>query len=380
MRADSTNCCIQCFEDKDVIAFVKEHGTEGDCDFCGAEETTVLPARKLGEFFEPVLNLYEHAEEGVHYGPFDSEDEFTYEGKTLAECLSDWELFAGSLDTNIQNQLLDEIRFGGISPKDRSMEWPSCDWWAGTDENYTTVNPEDYWGNFAEHIKHKRRFLPEKGGLEFLADPRDWVPSLLDVTALEITRENKFYRARIGFVKKFGEPPKPFEGNDMHAPPPEKARRARANPAGIAYLYVAEQEDTAIAEVRAWTGAVISVCEVRPLRNLRIADLTRIHGVQNPFTCPDLEQAIERNRLLNILNDQLSQPVNPEADEIEYVPTQYLAEVILNAGFDGIRYRSAVRKDGTNLVFFEPEALEVVDPGLVEVTSISVTYYRRRYA
>ena len=69
----------------------------------------------------------------------------------------------------------------------------------------------------------------------------------------------------------------------------------------------------------------------------------------------------------------MARPVDPDDSEIEYVPTQYLAEAILEIGYDGIRYRSAVRKGGTNFVFFEPDDL-VIDPAtcLVEVESIDL--------
>lgn len=80
--------------------------------------------------------------------------------------------------------------------------------------------------------------------------------------------------------------------------------------------------------------------------------------------------------MLNILNRELALPVSPEDSEVEYVPTQYLAEAILDLGYDGIRYRSAVRTGGANFVFFDPEAL-TIDPAtrLVEVQSIEVTFH-----
>jgi len=73
------------------------------------------------------------------------------------------------------------------------------------------------------------------------------------------------------------------------------------------------------------------------------------------------------------LNRELARPVNPDDSDIEYVPTQYLAEAILDIGYDGIRYRSAVRNRCTNFVFFEPRDLNPEGfTWLVEVQSIEI--------
>jgi hypothetical protein len=169
--------------------------------------------------------------------------------------------------------------------------------------------------------------------------------------------------------------PKAFPPDKMGAPPPEMARRNPANPAGISYLHVAKEEPTAVAEIRTFVGAKISLCRARPKKNLKVADLTKQHMVGSPFGHKNLQSIVKRNALLNVLNEELARPVNPEDGEVEYVPTQYLAEVILNAGYDGIRYKSAVRPGGINFVFFQPDDLEIQpDTRLVEVRSIVVDY------
>lgn len=51
------------------------------------------------------------------------------------------------------------------------------------------------------------------------------------------------------------------------------------------------------------------------------------------------------------------------------------AEAVLDLGFDGICYRSAVRSGGTNFVFFKPADL-TIQPNirLVEVEAVEVKY------
>ena len=358
-------CCIQCFQDEYLVKFIERKGVVGNCEFCGGEELKTIDAHDLGGIFEPLLELYEPAEPIVE----------EYDGESLAECLEEWEVISGEMDTQIQNNLLDEIMYGGERYKRRFEHHLSSSDWASKNDHSYFGRDENIWHEFADHIKRKRRFLPKADQFEFLANPNEWLPEMLAAIDLEIASESEFFRAREGFVKeRFGHP-MAFHRDQMSAPPPEIARRNRANPAGISYLYVAEDEKTAVAEIRTFVGAKVSICRAHPKKNLKIADLTKQHAVASPFAHRNLQFIVKRNALLNVLNEELARPVNPEDSEVEYVPTQYLAEVILNAGYDGIRYKSAVRPGGTNLVFFQPDDLEIhPDTRLVEVLSIEVDY------
>jgi hypothetical protein len=161
----------------------------------------------------------------------------------------------------------------------------------------------------------------------------------------------------------------------MGVPPRIKATAGRANPAGIPYLYVAEKEVTAVSEIRPFLGAKVTIAQVKPKQTLRVIDLTRITPIDSPFEHSDLSLQVEKNALLGILNRELSKPVSPTLAEIEYIPTQYLAEVILNANYDGIRYKSAMNEGGFNVVFFDHQKLNIVSATtLVEVLSTKVQY------
>ena len=75
------------------------------------------------------------------------------------------------------------------------------------------------------------------------------------------------------------------------------------------------------------------------------------------------------------MNRELSKPINPAPAEVEYVPTQYLAEVILNANYDGIRYKSAIHRGGFNVVFFDHRQLAIQEnTRLVKVTANKLEY------
>lgn len=355
-------CCTNCFRAKEIIAFIEATGTEGDCNFCGTEEVKTMPAEDLGQHFDPLMELYEEADTQKYH-----------EDESLADLISGWKVFSDKLEIEKQNEILDEIRLGPKDPKDRSISRKSCERW----QYKYAYWEEDIWERFSEYIKHSRRFILERNSSFFFADPREWLPGILSATELTFDPSRAFFRARQGCSdKSFRHAPIP--ASDMGPPPGEIARRGgRANPAGISYLYVAEEQETAVAEIRPYVGALVSVCSMKAKKPLKVADITQIHGIENVFSHSDLKAQVQRNGLLNVLNRELARPVKPDDSEIEYVPTQYLAEAILEIGYDGIRYRSAVRNGGTNFVFFEPKNLSVEgESWLVEVKSIEVKFDR----
>jgi hypothetical protein len=71
----------------------------------------------------------------------------------------------------------------------------------------------------------------------------------------------------------------------------EKASDGRANPRGIACLYLASQQDTAILEVRPLIGSYVSVAQFRTKRELRLVDCSQKEIGNLAFLDPDLSTA-----------------------------------------------------------------------------------------
>jgi RES domain len=59
-------------------------------------------------------------------------------------------------------------------------------------------------------------------------------------------------------------------------------KNGRANPVGIAYWYSATDPETAVAEMRPWQGAVLTVAELKATRNLQFVDF----GNTSPMVVP----------------------------------------------------------------------------------------------
>lgn len=148
------------------------------------------------------------------------------------------------------------------------------------------------------------------------------------------------------------------------APPLEKASAGRMNPAGISYLYLAEEPGTAVAEVVERPPCKIAVSQFSTLIDLTVLDITNI---------PDLDPKSDRDKqdalhFLHRFREAILQPVEKGSQEhIDYVPSQIVCEFFAQAhellgGVDaqgkpwprlhGIRYPSVICPGGTNVVLF----------------------------
>jgi hypothetical protein len=94
----------------------------------------------------------------------------------------------------------------------------------------------------------------------------------------------------------------------------------------------------------------------------------------NPFTDPELSESVQLNRLFGAFARDLEKPLNRSDDTSTYLPSQNLTDVVQAAGFDGIRYPSAMRPGGSNVVLFNPAEVEYVDSKLVEITGVEVEF------
>jgi RES domain len=150
-------------------------------------------------------------------------------------------------------------------------------------------------------------------------------------------------------------------GPDRMKPPAWNQSEGRVNPRGIGYLYLATDKETAIAEVRPWSGALVSVGVFEVMRDLRLVNCTINHGRFGGFayllgiptnewdklTQKQIDEAVWAD-----IDNAFSLPVGPGDEFVNYIPTQIVAECFLADGFDGIVYKSALSEKGSNIALF----------------------------
>ena len=327
-------CCPNCFSDN----FLQSHisavsNKKGRCSFCKTDNTTLIKPEDLSDRFEPLLDLYEKDRCGV----------------AINELIqTDWNVFKIT-STQTQQKLLKAISHNNFRIKYKPV-------FSKEQQNI------EQWENFRDELKHRNRFFPNDAPDKSHLEPfGKYIGKILKKGS------QKFYRARINTSDK------PFKMSAMGKPPKNLVSNGRANPIGIPYLYVASSIDTAIAEIRGHKGEVVTIVEYQMKNNLELADLRDPKSTISPFELNEeneLEMIYKNMPFLTLLGNELSKPIIPREANLEYLPSQYLCELLKHIGFHGIIYKSSI-SDGNNYVIFEDKRLKAVNTYQYQIVDVT---------
>ncbi|WP_178089552.1 RES family NAD+ phosphorylase [Rheinheimera lutimaris] len=316
-------CCPECFDDRTIRIEWEHSGNTGCCYFCGATDQNLIHPEALKSKFEILSDAY---------FPDDS-------GKLLVEWFkSDWGLFSNPrMDIANASRLLAEILDDGDIVRRRFAPIKSL----------TSFSSVQGWYQLKEELKHTNRF--------FLSSQFDFntikkLISLLEIEVDNLSRD--WFRSRIQIDTA------PFPPEQMLAPPAKLASHGRANPAGIPYLYIASDEETAASELRPHTGDLMTIAKLSIPSQLKLVDLRDPRKTISPFELEDISELRNAVEVLVKLGEELTRPVLRHSAAYDYVPSQFLCEFIKNCGFDGVCYRSSVG-NGFNVALFKPDCAAV---------------------
>lgn len=320
-------CCDNCFHDDFLITFIQTNGKPNLCSFCEENSNYCIDPEELRELFIPLIGLYGPREDFML-----SEDMEETDGNYIWEVLSDeW----GIID---RSDKAEEIVKAIMGPDLRIY-----DSWVENEEEFmgeyleVSGDLEKSWNQLREDLKHKNRFFNSELNelMEFLS-----------ILEFNIKSGENFYRARRCHKDK-------FLPSQMGSPPIDKARAGRGNPEGISYLYLASDSITALSEVKPYIEQDITVGTFSLKKNLKVIDL-RIDKLFSPFRYGEnIREALKARSLFFLLGRELSKPIEPQSRNsfLEYLPTQYLCELIKMREYDGILYKSTLGK-GFNILLF----------------------------
>lgn len=122
----------------------------------------------------------------------------------------------------------------------------------------------------------------------------------------------------------------------------------RANPSGCSYLYVADNPETACAEIKQEVGALISVARFTCTKELQMVDFV---SEQEFERARSLECGCSLGVLFTKLMADFFKPKGRD-DAAAYMASQIISDDIRKYGVDGIMYRSLWCTRGINYVFF----------------------------
>ena len=337
-------CCEGCFKNHSIIAFIRKNGESlSQCKYCGNIGVKSISLLALRDY---LINCIEKAYE---YTDESYSNECKY---TLKEILIEKEdVFSDSVDNKT---LITDLFTECISFKDR-LEDPYAD----TDSEvfcvkYDTFGLENMsvyqaWEGFKYEAMHFNRYF------DFSGEDRAAYLWQLNryLRIIEIKENTSFYRGRT--FESLPDLTKDFDKYSEMGPPPAEAVRQenRMSPAGIPYLYLSDDKDTALSECNgSIANALVASFVAR--EKMRIVDLSDTWRSERTsiFSSDYDHNDYWINDFLSFLVKELSRPVNKDEDaSYEYTLTQLISEYIRLQEYDGICYNSQKGK-GKNYVFF----------------------------
>lgn len=309
--------CDNCFNDEEMqMAVRNESAGEGVCDVCG-QTSAVVDLDFFSDFFSAVLQLFSPDNSG--------ED-------VVSLIQKDWGLF-------VENEVGRVIVRYFLSLQKYGYE---------IDDKVSYVKGVQDYVNGWERLKVDLMSVSR-----FATDISDFFDPRILSSNTEIRKDATLFRARVIPSNK-----KYLTKSEMGCPPSNITPAGRANPQGIPYLYLCQEEATTYYEVRAVYLDKLTIGTFAAARNLRILDFTNRLNLYYAYNNSNssLMDEVSKQIILRLISEDLSKPLRRFDTELEYVPTQYICEYCKLNGVEGIRFNSSLHEGGVNVVLFDSTA------------------------
>lgn len=356
--------CSECFKNYEIKEMIKSNNIVCNCDI-NKEHTDVYTLEtsedsiilsSIQNFLKQIIDLYTLD----HKLP----PEFPKRQINLLKnaLRDDWPLFTDSIgfvaslleslftgDENFDLSILNE-KVGIIEEGD-------------TDHPDLIINGND-WHQFVDDLKHANRFHPNKFNGNNLT-------YFLKYSSehLKNSKNKTYYRARISNEKE-------LDCNDMYAPPKEYASAGRLNSRWISTLYLSDNKDATIQEVRAVLNDRVYIGEFNIKKeSLRLVNFVNFYEKVLNSDVDFLKYYLNRN-ILKEIQKELSRPTNKDKQEITYIPLQFLSDFVKaqEENYDGILYESIMQDNAVNLMLFNQELTNCYEVNSYIVNSITYNF------
>ncbi|BDY15001.1 hypothetical protein Sulfitobl28_09710 [Sulfitobacter pontiacus] len=371
---EQNNICHQCIGDNYLSAGIRDAGSILECDYCGDSEEPTAPLVEIADRVEAVF--HDHFERTPAEPNWyeeqllkDKEIEFSWwrEGQPTIDAIEE----VASVSVEVAGDL-QKILYNRHASYDEY--WEEAEFDAGAHYWDTPADNSEIWEQWREferELKTETRY--------FSPHAADFLKMIFADLASLKTRDGKslvieagpdneikgFYRARhfeteaslVGAMKK--------PDHELAPPPARFASAGRMNSRGVAAFYGANLPEAALAEVRPPVGSRVLVAKFRLKRNVRLLDLSSLPqiGIAGSYFDPDFLPLLKRTKFLGDLAAIMSMPVMPSDADLEYLPTQVIADYLsraLDTPLDGVLFPSVqtdVREEGDDN---KPQFLNVV--------------------
>jgi RES domain-containing protein len=168
---------------------------------------------------------------------------------------------------------------------------------------------------------------------------------------------------------------------EVGPPPSTSASHGRMNAHGVSVFYAATSPTIALAEVRPPIDSRVVVGRLEITRPIRVLDIEALRklNVEGSIFDPMYIERLRKTKFLRWLSRRISQPVMPNDEPFDYLPTQAIADYLATQGepeLDGILYPSVQGTGGANVVLFHKASRvqELDIPEGAELEAYSYTY------
>lgn len=347
----AVSLCVLCAKHREIKELVESDLVRGLCGVCGVSETEVFNTDRFAELRNLIRALVR-----FHF----SEDDYNshWGGTSLYDILlvqKNSLIAVAKSDEYVDDFMYRLEEEGGFYPEHNE----GICLYAGHDEISGRLLQFSIPKTACRHLNDIDRRLGRENFHRLEADMETLMSRIVTELDLKVEKGSLWFRSRTGVKEQsthFGfrevtRIAEPFKGKEISALPPPSANPGRMNRQGVSVLYLADEIETAIAEIRPHPGHLISVGGFRALRDLRIAN----------FDIPISRFAMSDARLdtfaiIYHIDALLGSPVTPD-ERHKYALTQLLADTLIRQGFDGVSFRSSVGA-GRNLCVFDPDVFE----------------------
>jgi hypothetical protein len=361
--------CINCVGEEFLKDQISKQGTFATCSYCGKEAKS-FSINEMSERVEVAFNQ--------HYERTPTEpDSFQYRMLADKESSYSWEREGEPVIVAIMNAA--DIPEEAASDIQEVLNDKFADFEIGEE---TPFSPDSYyqesattddrwwaeWRAFERSLKTETRFF-SRSASDLLARVFDGIDKMqtrdgrpLIVDAGPDTRFSTVFRARVFQSPEKLENALARLDEQLGSPPSEHALAGRMNAHGISVFYGANDPLVALAEVRPPVGSKVVVAKFHIVRPIGLLDLTALSSVTTSGSIfdPTFIGHLERMMFLRNLSFQIANPVMPEREMLEYLPTQAIADFLANESsppLEGIVFPSVqVAGEALNFVLFHKAA------------------------
>ncbi|ATC36315.1 RES domain-containing protein [Elizabethkingia anophelis] len=331
--------CKECFSDKELKGFIVSIGNKGECNCCDNQNIEIINLEELYDFFKELFENFKIKTNGE---------------RLISKIQGNWNLFSNiDVGNKVINYVIDNIDTH-IHNSEEFVEF--------NDEILENVN---YWHLLKEQLKWERRYLTN---ITLLTEDLGWDGFFEN--KIMISQNDSFYRARLHSISD----QEAYLNDEMFCPPKEISTAGRANPKGIPYLYLSDNKDTILYEIRASYLDEVSVATFTIKEEITdkiyISDFTETPTLFHPN---EITKKIKSTLLKHLISTDLSKPMRRYDSELDYIPTQFICEFIkIFTGVHGIKFRSSVHVTGNNLVIFDQNIMKCNSVEKVKISKLHI--------